>query len=101
MCLKFKVNQSDISKNICELRTQKDNSCNGNCVLRAELKKLTEIEKKHDSNLKEKSEIVYTNSIIDYYFSHYLNIANPKTTICYLSAKPKPMLFAVFHPPSV
>ncbi len=101
VCLRFKVNQNNIAKNICELRTQKNNSCNGNCVLRAELKKLTEIERKHDSLLKEKSEIVYTNSVIDYDFSHYIHTTKPKTTICYLSAKPKYEVFAVFHPPIV
>jgi hypothetical protein len=97
----FKINQTEIAKTLCVLRAKKDNTCNGNCVLRAELKKQAENEKKHDSLLKEKSEIVYTNSVIDYDFSTNMLEANPKTVNCYLSSKPKSRVFEVFHPPTV
>lgn len=96
----FKINQNEIAKTICVLRAIKDNSCNGNCVLRTELKKQAENEKKHDSLIKEKSEIVYTNVTADYDFSTFINLAYSKSSYCYLSAKPKSKVFAVFHPPT-
>ncbi len=97
----FKINQTEIAKTLCVLRAKKDNICNGNCVLRAELKKQAENEKKHESLLKEKSEIVYTNSVIDYDFSPNIYVVTSKTTNYYLSAKPKSKIFVVFHPPTV
>ncbi len=101
VCFKFKINQIEISKTICELRELKDNSCNGNCVLRAALKKQSENEKKHDSNLKEKSETLYTNTSLEFNLSHFIFTANSKIENCCLSAKPNSEIFAVFHPPTV
>lgn len=101
MYVTFKINQTEIAKTLCVLRAKKDNTCNGNCVLRAELKKQAENEKKHNSLIKEKSEIVYTNSNIDYDFSTYSNLEASKISTCYLSSKPKSKVFTVFHPPSV
>jgi hypothetical protein len=97
----FKINQTEIAKTLCVLRTKKDNSCNGNCVLRAELKKQAENEKKHDSLLKDKSEIVYTSFNVNYDFSTNIYVVSKKTSTCYITAKPKSRIFAVFHPPSL
>lgn len=97
----FKINQTEIAKTLCVLRAKKDNTCNGNCVLRTELKKQAENENKHNSLLKEKSEIVYTNLEIDYDLSTSKIKATAKTSNYYLSAKPKSGSFAVFHPPTV
>ncbi len=97
----FKINQTEIAQKLCVLRANKDNTCNGYCVLRAELKKQAEKEKKHESLLKEKSEIVYTNSSIDYNFSTNTYVAISKTSNCYIDAKPKSRVLTVFRPPIV
>lgn len=99
--LKFKINQDEIAETICIMRNVKNNSCQGHCALKAVLKKQTENEKKHDSNLKEKSEIVYTNSVSEYNFVHYLNVTISKISNYYLYVKPKSRIIKVFRPPSV
>ena len=99
--LKFKINQDEIAKTICVMRKVKNNSCKGHCALKAELKKQTENEKKHDSNLKEKSEIVYTNLFTEYNFAQYTHLTYSKIANCYLFVKPKSRIIKVFRPPNV
>ena len=88
--LKFKINQDEIAKTLCVLRKVKNNTCNGNCVLNAELKKIEKAEKKANNILKEKQEIVYVIinqnfSVSDYKFSNsnkivdFTLVKNPKT----------------------
>jgi hypothetical protein len=97
----FKINQDKIAKTLCVLRAQKNNTCNGNCVLRAELKKQAESEKKQTTSLKEKIEIVYTTIATEYNFSPIITPEIAKPENFYWLAKPKSIVFAVFHPPTV
>ncbi|OYX85215.1 MAG: hypothetical protein B7Y83_05450 [Flavobacteriales bacterium 32-34-25] len=96
----FKINQNEIAKTLCVLREQRNNTCNGNCVLRAELKKQAEKEEKHTILLKEKIEILYTITKIE----HIPLSFNEITAITKISsfckiAKPNSICFNIFHPP--
>ncbi|WP_291287834.1 hypothetical protein [Flavobacterium sp.] len=95
----FKINQNEIAKTLCVLREQKNNTCNGNCVLKAELKKQAENEQKHSTILKEKIEILYTITEIEYNFSFIKIEETTKISSFCKIAKTKPILFSVFHPP--
>lgn len=95
----FKINQNEIAKTLCVLREQKNNTCNGNCVLKAELKKQAENEQKHSTLLKEKIEILYTITEIEYNFSFIKIEETTKISSFCKIAKTKPILFSVFHPP--
>lgn len=95
----FKINQNEIAKTICVLREQKNNTCNGNCVLKAELKKQAGNEQKHATLLKEKIEIPYTITEIEYNFSFIKIEETTKISSFCKIAKTKPILFRVFHPP--
>ena len=84
------------------LRKVKNNTCNGYCVLKAELKKIEKAEKKANDILKEKQEIVYV--ISKQTFNQY----NPafatdikKVAFCFNSQKTKSVSFKLFHPPIV
>ena len=95
----FKINQDEIAKTLCVLREQKNNTCNGNCVLKAELKKQAEKEQKHENILKEKIESIYTITQLEYNFNVFkIAETTPIPSFCKL-AKTKPILFSIFHPP--
>ncbi len=100
ICVTFKINQNEIAKTLCVLRKQKNNSCNGNCVLRAELKKQAQNEKKHENILKEKVETVYTISSISYNFTPITLLEINKNISSYYASKPISVSFAIFHPPT-
>jgi hypothetical protein len=95
----FKINQNEIAKTLCVLKEQKNNMCNGNCVLMAELKKQSENEEKHSALLKEKTESIYTIIEIQYNFA-VVNIveATPIPSFCKI-AETKSILFSIFRPP--
>ena len=100
--IKFKINQNEIAKTLCVLRKVKNNTCNGYCVLKAELKIIEKAEKKANDILKEKQEIVYV--ISKQTFNQY----NPafatdikKVAFCFNSQKTKSVSFKLFHPPIV
>jgi hypothetical protein len=97
----FKINQKEIAKKLCILREQKNNTCKGNCVLRAELKKLNENEKKHATFLKGKAEIVYVTPTAEYTLSQITYTKNTKNTTYSHSEKPIAVAFPFFHPPAV
>jgi hypothetical protein len=95
----FKINQDEIAKTLCVLREQKNNTCNGNCVLKAELKKQAENEQKHSTLLKEKIESIYTITEIQYNFT-VVKIAETKPIPSFCTiAKTKSILFTIFRPP--
>lgn len=97
----FKMNQNEIAKTLCVLREQKNNTCNGNCVLRAELKKQTENEQKHSTLLKEKTESIYTITTTEYDFTP-INFAKINRVInSHYNSKPNSVSFPIFHPPTV
>jgi hypothetical protein len=97
----FKVNQEEIAKTLCVLRAQKFNTCNGRCVLEKELKKVAEKEKQESSILKEKQEIVYTQTASEYNFTPITSIEKTKMTVSHYCEKPKSVAFSIFHPPLV
>ena len=96
----FKINQKEIAKTLCILRERKINTCNGNCVLRAELKKQAEKEDKQQNILKEKVESIYTITQNEYNFETINFIEIKKQYNFYKSAKPKSVSFITFHPPT-
>ena len=59
--ISFKINQEYIAKTLCEKKEEKENTCNGQCHLKKELKKVSETET--DSTVpnmyKEKIELVF------------------------------------------
>jgi hypothetical protein len=97
----FKINQKEIAKTLCILRAQKNNTCKGNCVLKSELKKDAENEKKHATLLKEKLEIIYTLSALEHSFSTHLYTQYDKIINSHYSGKPISIAFPFFHPPTV
>ncbi|MCW2120717.1 hypothetical protein [Flavobacterium sp. 7A] len=98
----FKLAQDQIAKTICVQRANINNSCNGRCELQKNLKKYDDNEKRmNTSNLKEKSELVYTN--IPFEFRIYTTtIPSSKTdNFTHLYAKPKMVIADIFRPPLV
>jgi hypothetical protein len=82
------------------MKERKVNTCNGNCVLRAELKKQAEKEQKEQNSLKEKSESIYTITNNEFKLSNVSTFEINKEFIFYKSAKPNSVSFAFFHPPT-
>lgn len=95
------MNQTEIAKTLCVLREQKNNTCNGNCVLRAELKKQAENEQKHSALLKEKVETIYTITTTEYDFTPINFFKINKVINSYYPSKPNSVSFGIFHPPLV
>ncbi len=96
----FKINQTEIAKTICVMRAAKNNTCQGHCALKKELKKQAENEQKHNSQLKEKNEIVYINSISKYTFTTKSYKYLTKPFYFHLIEKTETIVFPIFHPPS-
>jgi hypothetical protein len=95
------MNQKEIAKNICVLRKVKNNSCQGHCALKKELKKEAENEKKSGTILKEKAEILCTLSDSKLTIPHLFSIVATKQVWLTYSKKPISVSFAIFHPPTV
>ncbi|MBU2061291.1 MAG: hypothetical protein P8I78_04130 [Flavobacterium sp.] len=98
----FKLAQDQISKTICVQRDNINNSCNGRCELLKSLKKYDDNEKRMDnSNIKEKSELVYTATTVDYKV-HALSVPQKRQkNFVGLTKKPKTIAFVLFRPPLV
>ena len=99
--LNFKANQDKIAKTLCIQKEMKNNKCNGNCYLSKQLKKEAEKEKQESSNLKEKQELVYTQTLFTYNFSFNTIIEKTRIRISTYCEKPKSIAFSIFHPPLV
>ncbi|SNA67264.1 conserved hypothetical protein [Flavobacterium psychrophilum] len=97
----FKINQNEIAKTLCVLRKQKNNTCNGHCVLRAELKKQANNEKKYENTLKEKTESIYTIASTEYQLNPILFAEFDKVVIFEYNSKPNSVSFSIFQPPTV
>ncbi|WP_281638182.1 hypothetical protein [Flavobacterium marginilacus] len=95
----FKINQDEIAKTLCVLREQKNNTCNGNCVLKAELKKQAEKEEKNTTLLKEKIESIYTITENEYNLPFIKLPSITKISIFCKIAKTKSIFFTIFRPP--
>ncbi|PWA10779.1 hypothetical protein DB891_02825 [Flavobacterium laiguense] len=99
--LNFKANQDEIAKTLCIQKEMKNNKCNGNCYLSKQLKKEAEKEKQESSNLREKQELVYTQTLLTYNFSSNTIIEKTRIRISMYREKPKSIAFSIFHPPLV
>jgi hypothetical protein len=99
--IEFKVNQEEIAKTLCIQKEMKDNKCNGNCYLSKQLKKEAEKENQESSNLREKQELVYTQTILTYTFTSNTVIEKTRIMVSQYCAKPKSVAFSIFHPPLV
>ena len=97
--ISFKMNQDYIAKMLCEKKEEKENTCNGHCHLKKELKKVSETE--NDSNLpisyKEKMELVFIQP--EFTFTFY-NFQTPKSSFSfYIESKIPTQTNRIFHPP--
>lgn len=99
--LNFKANQDKIAKTLCIQREMKNNKCKGNCYLSKQLKKEAEKEKQESSNLREKQELVYTQTLFAYNLSSNAIIEKTKIVVSTYFEKPKSIAFSIFHPPLV
>ncbi len=97
----FKINQDEISKTICVQRKVANNTCNGRCELRKSLKEYEDNEKKMDTNLKEKSDLVYIPNNIETTIATPKNIENRLTLFSNFTKKPNSVPTTTFRPPLV
>lgn len=97
--LTFKINQNQIAKTLCILRAQKNNSCNGICVLNAKIKELNNLEKKHCTSIAEKHETVYVVAINNFCLSNFYQPATDKNNWILCSKDPKTFINSTFRPP--
>jgi hypothetical protein len=94
------MNQEYIAKMLCEKKEVKENTCNGHCHLKKELKKVSETE--NDSNLptsyKEKIELVFIQP--EFTFS-FFEIKNNKPSFSfYKENEISTISHDIFHPPA-
>lgn len=99
--LTFKVNQDEIAKTLCVKKEVKKNTCNGKCYLAKQLKKGAEKEKQESSNLKEKQELVYTQTASNYNFTPIITIEKTRMMVSRYCEKSKSVAVSIFHPPLV
>ena len=99
--LTFKINQDEISKTLCIKKEVKNNSCNGKCYLAKQLKKAAEKEKQESSNVKEKQEVVYTQTASNYNFTPIFTIEKTRMMVSRYCEKSKSVAVSIFHPPLV
>jgi hypothetical protein len=99
--LTFKVNQDEISKTLCVKKEVKNNTCNGKCYLAKQLKKGAEKEKQESPNLKEKQELVYTQTASNYNFTPIITIEKTRMMVSRYCEKSKSVAVSIFHPPLV
>ncbi|WPR70998.1 hypothetical protein SLW70_13805 [Flavobacterium sp. NG2] len=98
----FKMAQEQIAKTICVQRANINNSCNGRCELQKSLKKYEDNEKRMDNtNLKEKTELVYTAAKLEYTVAPLTLFQEERTTTTHFCQNPIKISFAIFHPPLV
>ncbi|WP_255580390.1 hypothetical protein [Flavobacterium sp. UMI-01] len=98
----FKMAQDEIAQTICIQRANINNSCNGRCELQKSLKKYEDNEKRmNHTNLKEKTELVYTVAPFEFHFDPNNTPSIKEAVFSVFCEKPKSVSFAVFHPPLV
>lgn len=100
--ISFKLNQNEIAKTLCVLRAEKNNTCNGRCVLTAKIKELNDLEKKHSSSITEKQEVVYIVSNQDFaVLFAKIHFIKRKITSFSESQNPIKISLGLFRPPIV
>lgn len=97
---KFKINQDEISKTICIQRKVANNSCQGHCALKKSLKKLDDNERKMDSVLKSKIELVYIKPIFENNLNLFFETFSNKQMVFHTPEKPISFQTATFRPPA-
>lgn len=98
----FKLAQDEISRTICVQRDNKINSCKGHCELRKSLKKYNDNENRMNrTNLKEKAELVYTATTLNYQVHSIVIPQTRKSFFLTFNKKPRAIAFALFRPPLV
>ena len=99
MVISFKINQDYIAKTLCEKKEEKENTCDGHCHLKKELKKVSETE--NDSNLpntyKEKMELVCIQPEVT--FSLIKSNTSRTSFSFYIENEIPTISHAIFHPP--
>jgi hypothetical protein len=98
--LEFRLNQSFISKILCEKRSVPENDCHGKCHLRKQLTKQSEQQK----NQKAVSQPTLENFILNETTFNKISIFEPeseKPLIIHINTTPTAgFLNGIFHPPS-
>jgi len=96
----FKINQDEIAKTICVQRKFANNTCQGHCALKKSLKKLDENERKMETVLKGKIELIYiATRFEDNLLAHFDSNQN-KLMVFHTTAKPISKITSTFRPPS-
>lgn len=96
----FKINQDEISKTICIQKKLEFNTCNGRCELQKSYKKLEDNEKKLQNNLKEKTELVYTNFENTTSIARFIAMENRKSYFSKNTQKTVAFSESSFRPPA-
>ena len=93
------MNQDYIAKMLCEKKEEMENTCNGHCHLKKELKKVseTETDSKLPISYKEKIELVFIQP--EFTFTFY-TLKTSKTSFSFYTESKIPTLTnRIFHPP--
>lgn len=96
----FKINQDKIATTICIQRKVANNSCQGHCALKKSLKKLDENERKMDSVLKGKTELVYIKPVFENTIALSNDSYSTKSIIYHITEKPISKTTSTFRPPA-
>lgn len=96
--ISFKINQDYIAKTLCEKKEEKENTCNGHCHLKKQLKKISETENSTLPNTyKEKIELVFIQP--EFTFSFFQLKPNKPSFSFYLENEIPKISYDIFHPP--
>lgn len=96
----FKINQNEIAKTICVQRKVDNNTCQGHCALKKSLNKLDENERKMNTILKGKTELVYINPVFENNLTLSLDSNLNKLMVFNTSEKPISISTSTFRPPA-
>ena len=96
----FKINQDEIAKTICVQRKFANNTCQGHCALKKSLKKLDENERKMETVLKGKIELVYIKPILENNLNLFFDTISNEQMVFHNSKKPNSISKSSFRPPA-
>lgn len=97
---KFKIQQDEIAKTICIQRKIANNSCNGRCELRKTLKQFDENERKMNTILKEKLELIYIKPIFGNELAQTFKSYSSQLLVFHSTEKPISISKSNFRPPT-
>ena len=96
----FKINQDRIIKTICVQRKFATNTCQGHCALKKTLKNFDENERKMNSILKEKIELIYIQSFFENTVSFAFDFYSKRIKDFQIDEKPISISTSLFRPPA-